>query len=283
MSLLTFQGVSTVKETMKAILISRPGDFGVLEDHWSADPIFLPLSGGNVLDLHESSLRALGVTEARLLRCHPAGHPTDLAPLEAALQGRSLPWSVRAWPTGPWPTGWTLSEALLRQGLFFQDQDVLIFSAAAADPRGWTGAQVPHGFPTTEANGIVPQKRDRSGRLTRWEGPLISLGGTRDFFRASIRFLETLPPHPVGLRGISRQAVLQAPLSLGLKVKAAAHSHLGPLVHLAAGSRLDPGTSLIRTLVLTPTRFNRDFALEDKIVIGDAVVEPIRGEVVGLP
>lgn len=112
---------------------------------------------------------------------------------------------------------------------------------------------------------------------------MVSLGGTKDFFRASIRFLETLPPSPLRLQGIHRQAILEVPLSLGLKVRAAAHSHLGPLVQLAAGSRLNPGSSLIRTLVLTPTHFHRDLALEDKIVVGEAVVEPLRGEVVTLP
>lgn len=268
---------------MKAILISRPGDFGVLEDHWRADPLFLPLSGGTVLDLHEASFRALGITEVRLLRCHPAGRPQDLTGLEESLQGRALPWSVRAWPLGPWPSGWNLSEALIRQGLFLQGSEVLIFSATAADPRGWTGPKVPHGFPAAETRAQKALLWDASGRLTPWDGPLVSLAGTRDFFRTSIRFLETLPPPPLGLKGISRQAILQAPLALGLRVKAAARSHLGPLVHLAAGSRLDPGTSLVRTLVLTPTRFAKDYALEDKIVIGDAVVEPLRGEVVHLP
>lgn len=268
---------------MKAILISRPGDFGVLEDHWAADPVFLPLSGGTVLDLHEASFQALGITEARLLRCHPAGQPRDLEPLEAALQGRTLSWTVRSWPLGPWPSGWTLTEALLRQGLFLQGEEALLFSMTAADPRGWTGPQVPHGFPTTEAKSLRPQKWERTGKLSPWEGPLVSIGGTKDFFRSSIRFLETLPPSPLGLKGISRQAILEAPLSLGQRIKAAARSHLGPLVHLASGSRLEPGTSLIRTLVLTPTRFTKDMALEDKIVIGDAVVEPMRGDVVHWP
>ena len=72
---------------MKALLISRPGDFDVLEDHWSDDPVFLPLPGGTVLDLHEASLRALGVTEARLLRCHPAGSTPD----RPSTGGASLP------------------------------------------------------------------------------------------------------------------------------------------------------------------------------------------------
>lgn len=268
---------------MKALLISRPGDFGVLEEHWDADPLFLPLPGGTILDLHEASMKALGITEARLLRCHPAGRPQDLVPLEASLQDRDLPWSVRAWPVGPWPAGWTLSEALVRQELFLQGDEALVFWATAADPRGWTGAKVPTGFPTVEARSLLPQKWEPSGRLAPWEGPLISLAGTRDFYRASLRLLETLPPPPLGLKGISRQAVLQAPLSLGAKVRAAARSHLGPLVHLAPGSRLNYGSSLVRTLVLTPTSFTRDFALEDKIVIGDAVVEPFRGEVVHLP
>jgi len=266
---------------MKALLISRPGDFGVLEDHWSADPILLPLPRGTVLDLHEASLKAMGVTEARLLKCHPAGHPTDLSPLEESLQGRDLSWSVRGWPLGPWPSGWTLSEALLRQALFL-DGDTIIFSAPVADPRGWYGPQVPAGFPTNESKTLAPLRWSQ-GRMVPWEGPQFSLGGTRDFFRASLRLLETLPPLPLGLQGISRQAILEAPLSLGTKIKAAARSHLGPLVHLAAGSRLDAGTSLVRTLVLTPTRFTHEQALEDKIVIGDAVVEPYRGEVLTLP
>lgn len=268
---------------MKALLISRPGDFGVLEDHWSADPLFLPLNGGTVLDLHEASFQALGITEARLMRCTAPGAPTDLEPLEAALQGRSLDWSVRAWPQGPWPMGWTLSEMLVRQGLFLGGEGAVIFSVTAADPRGWTGPQVPSGFPTTESRLLQPQRWDPNGKLTPWDGPVVSLGGTRDFFRTSIRFLETLPPPPLGLKGISRHAVLEAPLSLGQRVRAAARSRLGPLVQLAAGSRLQPGTSLVRTLVLTPTLFHKDLALEDKIVVGDAVVEPMKSEVVHLP
>jgi hypothetical protein len=167
--------------------------------------------------------------------------------------------------------------------LFLAGEEALVFSATAADPRGWVGSKVPQGFPAAELRAHRAFRWENSGRLTPWEGPLVALGGTRDFFRSSLRFLETLPPPPLGLQGISRQAVLEAPLSLGEKVRAAAHSHLGPLVHLAAGSRLEPGTSLVRTLVLTPTRFARDLALEDRIVIGDAVVEPVRGDVVLIP
>jgi hypothetical protein len=267
---------------MKALLISRPGDFDVLEDHWSADPVFLPLPGGTVLDLHEASLRALGVTEARLLRCHPAGTLPDLAGLEESLQGRSVKWSVRSWPVGPWPTGWTLTQALRQQAVFLGGDEAVVFSVPVADPRGWTGPKVPFGFPPAEIRSLLPQRWEASGRLLPWEGPAVSLGGTRDFFRASMRFLETLPPPPLVLRGIHRLATLEPPLLLGLKIRAAARSRLGPLVELAAGSRLDSGTSLTRTLVLTPTRFARDYALADKIVVGDSVVEPVGGEVVPL-
>ena len=267
---------------MKALLISRPGDFGVLEDHWTADPLFLPLPGGTVLDLHEASLGALGVTEARLLRCHSAGAIPDVTALEEALQGRRIRWSVRSWPVGPWPSGWTLSQTLVQQGLFLGDEPALVFFVPAADPRGWMGPKVPSGFPLAEVKSVQPRIWEVSGRLVPWEGPLISLGGTRDFFRASLRFLETLPPPPLGLKGIHRQATLEPPLSLGLKVRAAAHSRLGPLVQLAAGSQLEPGTSLARTLVLTPTRFAKDFSLADKIVVGDTVVEPVRGEALPL-
>jgi len=268
---------------MKALLVSRPGDFGVLEDHWSADPVFIPLPGGTVIDLHEAAFAALGITEARLLRCHPPAEVPDLEGLEEALQGRRVHWSVRGWPVAPWPSGWTLPQALVHQGVFLQNEEALVFFVPAADPRGWTGPKVPFGFPQAEMRSVQPLLWEASSRLVPWETPLISLGGTRDFFRASLRFLETLPPSPLGLHGIHRQALLEPPLSLGLWVRAAAHSHLGPLVQLAAGSRLEPGSNLSRTLVLTPTRFTRDLALADKIVVGDAVVEPLRGEVVALP
>jgi hypothetical protein len=268
---------------MKTFLVSRPGDFGVLEDHWDQDPVFLPLPGGTVLDLHEASLRALGVTEVRLLRCHPAGRTPDLAPLEEALAGRVLTWSVRGWPLGPWPRGWTLPQALAHQSLFLGADEALVFSVPAADPRGWLGTKVPHGFPSVEVRSLAPWKWEASGRLVPWDGPVISLGGTRDFFHASLRLLETLPPTSLGLKGIHRQATLEPPLSLGTKVRADARSHLGPLVELAAGSRLEPGTTLSRTLVLTPTRFTKDQSVADKIIIGDTVVEPLRGDTVPLP
>ena len=267
---------------MKALLISRPGDFGVLEEHWESDPVLLPLPGGTVLDLHEASLRALGVTEARILRCHPASEAFR-STLEDTLSTRGFSWSVRGWPIGPWPSGWNLSQALIQQGLFLRGEKTLIFSVPVADPRGWTGPKVPFGFPANEARTLAPLCWEGSGLVVPWEGPTVSLGGTRDFFRASLRFLETLPPSPLGLGGIHRQATLSPPLSLGLKVRAASHSHLGPLVQLASGSRLDQGSSLSRTLVLTPTHFNKDLALEDKIVIGHFVVEPMRGEVIPLP
>ena len=268
---------------MKALLISRPGDFGVLEEHWSADPVFLPLPGGTILDLHEASLRTLGVSEARILRCHPASEVVDVSGLEETLGLRQFPWSVRTWPVGPWPSGWSLSQALIQQGLFLKGEEALIFSVPVADPRGWTGPKVPFGFPTNESQSLAPLRWEGSGRLLAWDGPLVSLGGTRDFFRASLRFLEILPPPPLGLGRIHRQAILEPPLSLGTKVWAASRSHLGPLVQLASGSRLEHGSSLSRTLVLTPTRFNKDLALEDKIVIGDFVVEPMRGEAIPLP
>ncbi len=268
---------------MKALLISRPGDFGVLEEHWSQDPVFLPLPGGSVLDLHEASLRALGIHEARILRCHPATQVIDLSELEEALSHREFSWSVRRWPQGPWPAGWNLAQALGQQSLFLQGDEALIFSVPAPDPRGWLGPRVPTGFPAVEAKSLHPVQWVSAGRLDPWPGPVVSISGTRDFFRASMRFLETLPPPPLGLGGIHRQAILEPPLALGTKVKAASHTHLGPLVHLVSGSRLEPGSSLSRTLVLTPTKFLKDVALEDKIVIGDFVVEPLRGEAVRLP
>lgn len=265
---------------MKAVLISRPGDFGVLEDHWSQDPLFLPLPGGSVLELHEASLAALGVTEARLLRCHTPGKVPLLGPLEESLAGRRLRWSVRGWPQGPWPAGWTLAQALDRQRHFVGDEEILVFSVAAPDPRGWTGPKVPPGFPGVEGRAWKAWRWTREGQLLPWEGPLVSLVGTRDFYRSSMRFLETLPPHTPVLAGIHRQAILEPPLALGPKVKAASHSRLGPLVQLAEGSRIDHGTTLARTLVLTPTRFGPDQALDGKIVVGDAVVEPVAGEAV---
>ena len=268
---------------MKAFLISRPGDFGVLEEHWSLDPLLLPLPGGTLLDLHEAAFQRLGIREARVLRCHPAQATPDLAPLEEALSGRDIAWSVRGWPVAPFPLGWTLTHALLRQSLFLADQEALVFSVPAADPRGWVGPKVPFGFPPVETRSLQPLVWQNDGRLIAWSGPVISLGGTRDFYRASIRFLETMPPSPLGLKGIHRQARLEPPLSLGTQIHAAARSQLGPLVQLATGSRLEIGTNLSRTLVLTPTHFHRDQALTDRIVIGDSVVEPLHGAVVPLP
>ncbi len=267
---------------MKAVLISRPRDFGVLEDHWHFDPLFLPLPGGTVASLHDASLKTLGITDIRVLRCHPADAVPDLTPLEQSLEEHGLSWTVRHWPLGPWPQGWTLSEALLRQGLFLGGDEAVIFAVPAADPRGWTGPQVPSGFPPVETRSLKPLLW-KDGILGTWDGPVIALGGTRDFFRSSIRFLETLPPAPMGLHGIHRQAELTPPLSLGTKIKAASHSRLGPLVQLADGSRLDSGTSLSRTLVLTPTHFTGTLSLADRIVVGDTVVEPFQGGTVPLP
>lgn len=263
---------------VKAFLISRPGDFGVLEEHWPQDPLFLPLPRGSVAALHQASLSALGVTEVRVLRCHDAGRIPDLKPLETALRQKGLDWSVRSWPLGPWPVGLTLTQALTQQKLFLAGDDALVFAVPAADPRGWTGPQVPWGFPPVETRSLRPLLWTGTS-LRPWDGPVIALGGTRDFFRASLRFLEVLPPAPVGLGGIHRQAELQPPLSLGSKIKAASRSHLGPLVQLAEGSRLDSGASLSRTLVLTPTHFGA-LSLADRIVVGDTVVEPFGGTVV---
>jgi hypothetical protein len=280
---LNFRARLSVDRSMKAFLISRPGDFGVLEDHWEDDPLLLPLPGGSVLDLHEASLKALGVTEARLLRCHVPGEHPDCESLEASLAGRALNWSVRSWPVAPWPQGWTLAQALDRQRFFLDGDEALIFSAPVADPRGWTGPKVPHGFPRNESRAWAPWVRTADGNLLPWDGPTVSFAGTRDFYQTSMRFLETIPPPALVLKGIHRQAVLEPPLSLGTKVRAASHSHLGPLVQLAAGSTLDHGTSLARTLVLTPTRFAKDQALIGKIVVGHTVVEPVRGETVPFP
>jgi len=263
---------------MKALLISSPGDFGSLEPHWADDPLFLPLPGGSIIDLHEASFLRLGIRQARMLRCHQPGQIPKLDRLEARLKGRAIDWSVRNWPVGPWPSGFTLSEVLLRQGLFLEGDEAIVFWTAAPDPRGWTGPIIPSGFPSVEGPKWKTRVWQSGGKLQTWDGPQISLAGTRDFYRSSIRFLETLPPPPLGLKGISRQAVLEPPLALGPSVRAAAHSHLGPLVQLAAGSRVEPGTSLLRTLVLTPTRFSKDCSFADKIVIGDYVVEPLHGD-----
>lgn len=266
---------------MRAFLISRPRDFGVLEDHWDRDPLFLPLPGGTVLDLHEASFQALGITEVRILKCHGPGEHPDLGPLEEALAGRALSWSVRGWPVAPWPDGLTLAQILDRQRLF--SGEALVFSAPVADPRGWTGPKVPQGFPLNESRAWAPKRRTAEGTLVDWDGPTVSFAGTRDFYRTSMRFLETIPPPALVLKGIHRQATLEPPLSLGAKVRAAARSHLGPSVQLAAGSVLDHGTSLSRTLVLTPTKFARDQAVSGMIVVGHTVVEPVRGDVVPLP
>ena len=269
---------------MKALLVSRPGDFGVLEEFWPHDPLLLPLPGGTVAALHAASLTALGVSTVRVLRCHPAEEPVpDLKPLEDSLKSLNLDWTVRAWPTGTWPRGLTLAQQLLRQSLFLAGGSALVFSAVAADPRGWTGPQIPAGFPSVETRSLRPLQWSADGVLAPWDGPVISLGGTRDFFRSSIRFLETLPPSPMGLGGIHRQAELNPPLALGARVRAASHARLGPLVQLADGSRLDAGASLSRTLVLTPTHFTSMLSLADRIVVGDTVVEPFRGDTVPLP
>lgn len=267
---------------MKAILISRPGDFGVLEEHWTQDAVLLPLSGGTVLDLHEAVFLSLGITEARLLRCHGPAERPHLAALEDSLKGRPVAWSVRGWPLGPYPRGWSLSQALLRQALYLDGAPAYVAWVPVADPRPWTGPQVPSGFPAAEVPGLRPSLWHSDGRLVPAEGPFVSLGGSRDFYRASLRFLEVLPPAPLGLHGIHRRATLEPPLLLGRRVHAAANSRLGPLVQLAEGSQLRSGTSLTRTLVLTPTSFPKDWALADKIVIGAHVVEPFKGDVVPL-
>jgi hypothetical protein len=268
---------------VKAFLISRPRDFGVLEEHWHADALTLPLPGGTVAGLHAASFHALGIDEVRVLRCHAADESPDLSGVEEQLVRLGLDWTVRGWPVGPWPQGLSLSDVLLRQKLFLNGEDALVFSVPAADPRGWIGPQVPTGFPVVETRSLKPLIWKNSGLLSPWDGPVVALGGTRDYFRASLRFLETLPPAPVGLRGIHRQAELQPPLSLGSGVRAASHSRLGPLVQLADGSRLDSGTSLSRTLVLTPTHFTGTLSLSDRIVVGDTVVEPFQGGTVPLP
>lgn len=268
---------------MRALLISRPGDFGVLEDHWPGSSLTLPLPGGPLWTLHAASLARLNVTEVRVLRCHPVGSKPDLGPLETALAEAGLDWSVRPWPLGPWPEGLTLHQAVDRQRLFLQGDEALVWSLPAPDPRGWVGPKVPAGFPQVSNRALVAWVVDRQGNLTEWSGPTVSLAGTRDFYRSSLRLLETLPPPALVLRGIHRQANLEPPLALGHHVKAGSHSRLGPLVHLADGSRLDPGATLARTLVLTPTHFAKHQEIEGKIIVGHRVIEPDRGDVAAFP
>lgn len=237
------------------------------------------MAGGSVLDLHEAVFATLGVTEARILRCYTPGEPQDLGPWEAALKGRMLSWSVRGWAVGPWPTGHSLSQILDQQRLFLNGDDAWIFWAPATDLRVWTGPKGAVGFPESTNPHVHPRLWTRDGKVRLWEGPLVSLGGLRDFYRTSLRLLETLPPQGLGLKGIHRQAVLEPPLALGSGIRAASRSQIGPLVHLATGSRLDHGSRVSRSLILTPTHLAAEQEIRDRIVIGDQQVDPSDGQV----
>ncbi|MEI8093267.1 MAG: hypothetical protein WCG80_03580 [Spirochaetales bacterium] len=265
---------------MKALILSRPGDFGVLEDHWPAHPLLLPVLNLPVYLHLAAYLKALGVFEVRVLR----GGNGLLEPRDLALepqwvrQSGGLDWSLRGWALGAHPQGLTLPEVLAQQRLFQDGEDLLVLSAPLLPLEPLTGPKIPPLFPVSESRLLAPRLLSGGGLLAQAElGTFASLASLKDYYRTQMRLLATVSPAGASLKGVHPRAVLEAPLLLGAGVRVAAHAQVGPECILAAGTRVDKEGRLRRTLVLSRVRVGRGAAFDGKVIIGTTVLDPENG------
>ncbi len=267
--------------TMKALLLSRSGDFGSLEDHWPHHPLTLPVLGLPLYQRFADYLGGLGIREIRILRAGSAIlTPADLA-LEAQLKKNPgvTEWSLRAWPTDPYPAGRTLPDILREQRLFQDGEDVLVLSAPLLPLVQLTGPKVPAQFPLSTSRLLAPRLLSLKGVVSQTDpGPFASMTTPLEFYRTQLRLLATVPPASASLKGVHRQARMEAPLWLGSKVRIAAGAQVGPEVILAPGATIGKGARIKATVVLTKLVIGSGAEFEGKLMIGNTVIAPETGD-----
>ncbi len=259
---------------MKVLLLSRPGDFGVLEEVWEDHPLTLPVWGTPLFQWFDQYFRSLGATELRLV-CLDGPHLSDKSEALAQLLKASAPplalegkWSIRsALPRH-------VTEVLTQQRLFWQGEETLVWSAPALPLEAILGARPPSGFPEPSES-TRPWLLDTEQRLTPWTASVTaSLAGPRDFFQTHMQLLSVAPPRSTPLNGVDAKAVLTPPLALAGEIHAKATSRVGPHALLCPGVRLDPQTNLSHVVVLQPVRIGKGFQLDSQIIIGNTLIGP---------
>ena len=254
---------------MKVLLLSRPGDFGILEDVWEEHPLTLPVWGTPLLDWLDQYFRSLGATGMRLV-CVDGPHLSQKSEtLNRQLATKRLSnWSVRSVYPAP------LSEVLAQQRLFWQGEETLVWSAATLPLEAILGSKPPTGFPEPHQS-LQPALLDTAQRLTPWTASATaSLAGPRDFFQTHMRLLTVAPPRSSSLSGVDAKAILTPPLALAGEIHAKATSRVGPHALLCPGVRLEQQTNLSHVVVLQPVRIGKGFQLDGQIVIGNTLIGP---------
>ncbi len=254
---------------MKVLLLSRPGDFGILEEVWEEHPLTLPVWGTPLLDWFDQYFCSLGVTGKRLVCIEGPSLGQKSKNLTRQLtEKRWADWSIRSISPGP------ITEILAQQRLFWQGEETLIWSAATLPLEAILGSRPPAGFPEPP-HSLLPWLLDTSQRLAPWTASATaSLAGPRDFFQTHMRLLTVAPPRSSSLSGVDAKAILTPPLALSGEIHAKATSRVGPHALLCPGVRLEPQTNLSHVVVLQPVRIGKGFQLDGQIIIGNTLIGP---------
>ncbi|NNM68301.1 MAG: hypothetical protein HKM06_09880, partial [Spirochaetales bacterium] len=177
---------------MKVLLVSRPGDFGVLEDVWEGHPLLLPVWGKSLLARLEEFFLTLGITEGRIVCADGPVLSAKSKRLGAFLSGNKKDfWSIRPSPlTGR--RGW--SEILAAQRLFWEGSETLVWSAPVLPLEPIVGNLSLSGFPSVTNPEFSPRFLRASGLFETWSCPnLASIAGPKDFYQTHMRLLSVAP------------------------------------------------------------------------------------------
>ena len=191
---------------MKVLLLSRPGDFGILEEVWEEHPLTLPVWGTPLLDWFDQYFSSLGITGKRLVCVDGPSLSSKSKTLNLHLAKKTLvDWSVRSVSPG------SLTEILAQQRLFWKGEETLVWSAATLPLEAILGSRPPTGFPEPHYS-LQPSLLDADQRLTPWTASATaSLAGPRDFFQTHMRLLTVAPPRASSLCGVDAKAILTPP------------------------------------------------------------------------
>lgn len=269
---------SAVFVTMKAVFLSRPGDFGLLEDLWDEHPLFLPILDKSLARHHGDFLKTHGIPSARLLW---SGAPSqECQNLESQLKAENtgVEWSVRPWDGAPLP------QTLNLQRLYTEGSDCLVLSVPNLFLEPLCGPRPLPGFPEATSKILAPRRLSADGSLKEAAlGSYAPLTSPREYFLTVMKLLTTVIPRPASLKGVHPRAELVPPLFFQEGLHIGSGARIGPQCVLAPGSRIEAKARLERVVLLSPVRIGKDFELKDQIVHGNKLLSPYHNSIMEIP
>lgn len=263
---------------MKAVFLSRPGDFGLLEDLWEEHPLFLPVLDKPLVRHHADFLKTYGIKSARVLWA--GAQAPDCPPLEEKLQTLipDIDWSVRGWDGAP------LAPTLNYQRLYTEGTECLVLSAPNLFLEPLCGPRPIPGFPEPTSQILAPRKLAADGSLKEAAlGAYAPLTSPREYFLTVMKLLTSVIPRPASLKGVHPRAELVPPLFFQEGLHIGSGARIGPQCVLAPGSRIEAKARLERVIMLSPVRIGKDFELRDQIIHGNKLLSPYHNSIMEIP